>query len=630
MSSTHDFSWAPSKWSLAPSVPVWTQYFNQVNPIATVPDDIWTCTGSNPKAWMPSFDDGPSPYTHTVSEYFSNKGLTTTFFTIGSNVLDYPDEMLKAYKRGHEIAIHTWSHPNMTSIKEDNQIISELVYSARAIYEVIGKIPKYYRPPFGQSSQRVRRLAATMGLISVLYIDSHDWEFDNDATKINQVVPGNFKNWINQGLKNQISLEHDIYATEVAVMSTAMDMLVNAGYDLEPLSKCVGDSSPYGNSVLEGFFKSGQFDNKKSLVLPSDTSSPSPSVTTVSPTPTTTNSTSTIGTTDTTTYSASSTYVATVNTVKSTTSSSSSILLSLAPRATSTNATSKPGNSRGSTSGKISSAQPKPSPTTPRKLGSSHTSSSTIAPAAEPKSTKISNRSTPKAILDLGVGSHHKTAFSAAYSKGGFPCRLEHGSVKHKISWSQPVSTLSYNPLFVTLMEGLRETKHPFLFLVPNALKELILAPNARSKIEPIMAQSVPPLRNALSSKEKSTILAALATVHSLGTCMGACMLPYLAALLPPIALHSHSRDTQIKDSVIACLQGVESGIAFNSSTGANDGECKRVEVQSATGTKEKKVVNVGEWIGVGGGDRGVGGADGAEALKLIKSKIPTYSSVFG
>ncbi|KAJ3020816.1 UNVERIFIED_CONTAM: hypothetical protein HDU68_009962 [Siphonaria sp. JEL0065] len=296
-------------------------------------------------------------------------------------------------------------------------------------------------------------------------------------------------------------------------------------------------------------------------------------------------------------------------------------MFSTAPRATSsTNATSKPG-----------AAQTKVlSPTTPRKVGSNHTPSLTIAPAAEPKSTKLSNRSTPKAILDLGVGSHHKTAFSAAYSKGGFPCRLEHGSVKHKISWSQPVSTLAYNPLFVTLMEGLRETRHPFLFLVPHALKELILAPNARSKIEPIMPQSVRPLRHALLSKEKSTILAALDTVHSLGTCMGACMLPYLAALLPPIALHSHSRDPQIKDAVIVCLQGVESGIAFNSNNRDNDGECKRVEVQSASGAKEKKLVNVGEWIGAGGGDRGVGGADGAEALKLIKSKIPTYSSVFG
>ncbi|KAJ3077182.1 hypothetical protein HDU98_007567 [Podochytrium sp. JEL0797] len=198
-------------------------------------------------------------------------------------------------------------------------------------------------------------------------------------------------------------------------------------------------------------------------------------------------------------------------------------------------------------------------------------------------------------------------------------------AAEQMISWSQSIMTVQYNPLFVTLMEGLRETKHPFLFLVPNALRELILAPNARSKIEPILAQSIPPLRLALSSKTKSTILSSLETVHHLATCTGASLLPHLASLLPPIALHSHSRDTQIKEAVVTCLQGIESGIAYG-----GDGVEQRVEVQSAAGGKERRVVNLGEWIGVGGGERGVGGSDGVEALRQIKGKIPTYTSVFG
>ncbi|KAI8607368.1 parkin co-regulated protein-domain-containing protein [Chytriomyces sp. MP71] len=246
-----------------------------------------------------------------------------------------------------------------------------------------------------------------------------------------------------------------------------------------------------------------------------------------------------------------------------------------------------------------------------------------VAPAAEPKlklpSTKISNRAEPRAILDLGNGGH-RTAFAAAYSKGGFPCRLEHGSVKHKIFWGQPVETVAYNPLLVTLFDGLRETEHPFLFLVPNALREMLLAYKAREKVEPLIASAIPSLRHALGSKHKSTVLSSLETVKHLATCLATSLLPYLPALLPPIALHSHSRDAQIKDAVITCLQGVESAIAFGQSE-------KEVEVSAG---KEKKVVQVGEWIGVGGGDRGVGGADGAEALRIIKSKIPTYSSVFG
>ncbi|KAJ3241229.1 hypothetical protein HDU78_001945 [Chytriomyces hyalinus] len=275
-------------------------------------------------------------------------------------------------------------------------------------------------------------------------------------------------------------------------------------------------------------------------------------------------------------------------------------------------------------------------PKTARKPPSSSVKKGSIAPAAEPKlaPTKISNRSVPKAILDLGLG-NHKTAFSAAYSKGGFPCRLEHGSVKHKVSWAQPVESISYNPLLATLFEGLRETEHPFLFLVPHAVKDMLQAHNSREKVEPMIASAIPSLRHALSSKHKSTILSSLETVKHLGACLGSSLLPYLPSLLPPIALHSHSRDNQIRETVVECLQGVESAIAYdpkNSGTVlAEEGGGRKVEVSSAGGgLKEKRVVNLGEWIGVGGGDRGVGGSAGAEALKMIKAKIPTYSSVFG
>ncbi|KAJ3289323.1 hypothetical protein HDU79_004147 [Rhizoclosmatium sp. JEL0117] len=312
-------------------------------------------------------------------------------------------------------------------------------------------------------------------------------------------------------------------------------------------------------------------------------------------------------------------------------------MFSTAPRAvsTSTKKASSPNTNTtrpGPLPKKTAPISTKISPNTSRKSTASSSSKpstqSTIAPAAEPKtaSTKISTRSVPKAILDLGNGSH-KTAFSAAYSKGGFPCRLEHGSVKHKISWSQPIHTLSYNPLLITLMEGLRENKHPFLFLVPTSIQELLLAPDARPKIEPILAQCIPPLRHALSSKDKCTILSSLTVTKHLAECMGASLLPYLPSILPPIALHSHSRDTQVKESVTLCLQGIESGIALHEGP-----RCIEVQTSLSGGGVEKgvKTVNVGEWIGVGGGERGVGGVEGVEALKMIKAKVPTYSSVFG
>jgi hypothetical protein len=48
----------------------------------------------------------------------------------------------------------------------------------------------------------------------------------------------------------------------------------------------------------------------------------------------------------------------------------------------------------------------------------------------------VSTRITPgivKEIVSPMGNDRSSTAFSAVYSKGGIPCRLEHGSVKHKV-----------------------------------------------------------------------------------------------------------------------------------------------------------------------------------------------------
>jgi hypothetical protein len=73
---------------------------------------------------------------------------------------------------------------------------------------------------------------------------------------------------------------------------------------------------------------------------------------------------------------------------------------------------------------------------------------------------KPSNRLNQPSIGQFGA-SKHKTAFGAAYANGAIPCRFVHGSVKHKVTWTQPLSMLSYDPLLVLFFEGLRETRHP-------------------------------------------------------------------------------------------------------------------------------------------------------------------------
>ena len=69
----------------------------------------------------------------------------------------------RAYAEGHEIAVHTWSHPHLATLT-DQQIYAELSWGIYAIHAAIGQTPKLFRPPYGSINDNVRRVAAQLGL----------------------------------------------------------------------------------------------------------------------------------------------------------------------------------------------------------------------------------------------------------------------------------------------------------------------------------------------------------------------------------------------------------------------------------------------------------------------------------
>ncbi|KAI8609623.1 hypothetical protein BC830DRAFT_822989 [Chytriomyces sp. MP71] len=49
-------------------------------------------------------------------------------------------------------------------------------------------------------------------------------------------------------------------------MAQSMDIIVKAGKRIVTLSQCIGEADPYNNAVLQGFFASGQFENRDKLM----------------------------------------------------------------------------------------------------------------------------------------------------------------------------------------------------------------------------------------------------------------------------------------------------------------------------------------------------------------------------
>ena len=69
-----------------------------------------------------------------------------------------------------DIAIHTWSHPFMTT-KSNEEVVAELGWSMWLVHNSTGgRIPRFWRPPYGDCDMRVRAIAKEVfGLTTVIW-----------------------------------------------------------------------------------------------------------------------------------------------------------------------------------------------------------------------------------------------------------------------------------------------------------------------------------------------------------------------------------------------------------------------------------------------------------------------------
>ncbi|PWN44370.1 glycoside hydrolase/deacetylase [Ceraceosorus guamensis] len=133
------------------------------------------CTAS--RCFSFTFDDGPYNKHRDIADRLNNEGYKGTFFVNGNNyrcIYDEPQvQALKySYAQGHEICSHTWSHPHLNSLSND-QIDGQIQFVEDALYKILGVVPACVRPPYGEANQRVvDHLNNRWGLVVV------NWNFD--------------------------------------------------------------------------------------------------------------------------------------------------------------------------------------------------------------------------------------------------------------------------------------------------------------------------------------------------------------------------------------------------------------------------------------------------------------------
>ena len=107
-----------------------------------------------------TFDDGPSANTDKVLDELDKCGVKATFFVYpGSKNLDsVKTRLLEIAKRGHAIAIHTWTHKYDVVYKSVDAYLADMDKVARLIYETKGIRPCVYRFPGGTTNARAKNV----------------------------------------------------------------------------------------------------------------------------------------------------------------------------------------------------------------------------------------------------------------------------------------------------------------------------------------------------------------------------------------------------------------------------------------------------------------------------------------
>ncbi|MBQ7455897.1 MAG: polysaccharide deacetylase family protein [Clostridia bacterium] len=129
--------------------------------------------------------------TPKILDLLDEYGAKCTFFLQGTFVKGNPEIVREIEARGHELANHSYAHPEMPELTND-EIIADFNKSDAIFTEVLGHSVSLYRPPSGSSTQRDRAIARALGQEVIKWdIDSRDGFEDSTLNTILYRVKNN-------------------------------------------------------------------------------------------------------------------------------------------------------------------------------------------------------------------------------------------------------------------------------------------------------------------------------------------------------------------------------------------------------------------------------------------------------
>jgi peptidoglycan/xylan/chitin deacetylase (PgdA/CDA1 family) len=185
-----------------------------------------------------TFDDGPSAkLTPKLLDLLAAHHIKVTFFLIGENATEHPEIVAREAREGHEVANHSWSHPNLAKMSDEG-VRSQLRRTDDVILSATGTRPTLFRPPYGSITARQKRwINQEFGYKIVLWdVDPLDWRRPGPNVVCNRIVKNT--------RAGSIILAHDIHPGTIDAMPCVFSQLEAKGFKFVTVSELIGMQTP--------------------------------------------------------------------------------------------------------------------------------------------------------------------------------------------------------------------------------------------------------------------------------------------------------------------------------------------------------------------------------------------------
>jgi len=185
-----------------------------------------------------TFDDGPNAtLTPKLLDLLAARHLKATFFVVGQNAADHPEILKRAVREGHEIANHSWSHPNLGKMS-DEAVRRELQKTDDAITTAIGKRPTLLRPPYGSITARQKKwIHEEFGYRIIIWdVDPLDWKRPGPSVVTARILK--------ETHAGSIVLSHDIHPPTIEAMPATFDQLMKKGFKSVTVTELLAMATP--------------------------------------------------------------------------------------------------------------------------------------------------------------------------------------------------------------------------------------------------------------------------------------------------------------------------------------------------------------------------------------------------